>query len=117
MSIKKLDNVKYHIEVSVRIPGKDSPVKKRETFYGSLTKAKEREVELKKWVRENREAEQDKRGSAYRFGDLLDLLLDAFLVHNKESTTPSGVLQKRRDLPHGTSGSSHHRSPSGRRPV
>lgn len=53
VSIEKIKPNKWLIKVSVRIPGRDNPVKKRETFTGTKTEVEARKAEIIKAIRSN----------------------------------------------------------------
>lgn len=74
MAVEKIGPNKWHIKVSVRVPGKDYPVTKWETFTGTKVEAEERKSEM---IREAKDASGSLkiRNSLSTFGDLVELVL------------------------------------------
>lgn len=89
MSIEKIGPNKWRIKVCVRVPNKDNPVKKQETFKGTKTEADIRKSEIIKEIRSKKQASRSLKLT--NFGAALDIYADK---KNKKSAPDISRIKK-----------------------
>ena len=78
MALEKIGPNLWQIKVSVRVPGRDEPVKKREQFTGTKTEADARTTEIIQEIRNNHSADRSltPQHSIKNFSGLISLFLE-----------------------------------------